>query len=158
MGCRIPGFLQSLLRLMSTESLIPSNHLIFCHPLLLCLHSFPASGSFPVSQLFSGGQSIGVSASASIFPHRELKLLNVHVCSVVSNSAKPCHFSPPGSSEGFSRQEYWSGLPFPPPQGDPSGEDRPGDLSNPGIEFTSPAFLAFASGLFITESPGFTYL
>ena len=39
---------------------------ILCHPLLLCLQSFPASRSFPRSQLFaSGGQSIGVSASAS---------------------------------------------------------------------------------------------
>ena len=34
-----------------------------------CPHSFPASGSFPASQLFaSGGQSIGASASASVFP------------------------------------------------------------------------------------------
>ena len=34
-----------------------------------CLHSFPASGSFPVSQFFlSGGQSIGASASASVLP------------------------------------------------------------------------------------------
>ena len=34
-----------------------------------CLQSVPASGSFPVSQLFaSGGQSIGVSASTSVFP------------------------------------------------------------------------------------------
>ena len=34
-----------------------------------CLQSFPASGSFPMSQFFaSGGQSIGVSASASVFP------------------------------------------------------------------------------------------
>ena len=34
-----------------------------------CLQSFPASRSFPVSQLFAwGGQSIGVSASASVFP------------------------------------------------------------------------------------------
>ena len=33
------------------------------------LHSFPASGSFPMSQFFtSGGQSIGVSASASVLP------------------------------------------------------------------------------------------
>ena len=33
------------------------------------LHSFPASGSFPISQLFaSGGQSIGASASASVLP------------------------------------------------------------------------------------------
>ena len=34
-----------------------------------CLQSFPASGSFPLSQFFtSGGQSIGVSASASVLP------------------------------------------------------------------------------------------
>ena len=39
----------SLLRLMSIESLMPSNHLILCHPLLLL--PFPASGSFPVSWL-----------------------------------------------------------------------------------------------------------
>ena len=41
------------------------------HPLSspYCLQSFPASGSFPMSQLFtSGGQSIGVSASASVLP------------------------------------------------------------------------------------------
>ena len=48
---------------------MPSNHLIFCHPLLLLLQSFPASGSFPMSQFFtSGGQSIRVSASASLHP------------------------------------------------------------------------------------------
>ena len=41
--------------------------IILCHPLLL--QSFPASGSFPMSQFFtSGGQSIGASASASILP------------------------------------------------------------------------------------------
>ena len=46
---------QSLLKLMSIESVIPCSHLILCHPLLQC---FPAS--FPVSWLFaSGGQSIG---------------------------------------------------------------------------------------------------
>ena len=48
-----------------------------CHPIISssvipfssCLLSIPASGSFPMSQLFySGGQSIGVSASASILP------------------------------------------------------------------------------------------
>ena len=38
-------------------------------PFFSCLQSFPASGSFPVSQFFaSGGQSIGVSASASVLP------------------------------------------------------------------------------------------
>ena len=60
---------QSLLRLMSIESLMLSNHLILCGPFSYCLQSFPASGSFPVSQVFaSGGQSIGASASASILP------------------------------------------------------------------------------------------
>ena len=57
---------QSLLKLMPTESVMPSNHL-FLH-LLLLPQSFPASGSFLMSQLFeSGGQSIGASASASVF-------------------------------------------------------------------------------------------
>ena len=38
-------------------------------PFSSCLQSFPASGSFPMSWLFaSGGQSIGVSASASVLP------------------------------------------------------------------------------------------
>ena len=48
---------QSLLKLMSIESLMLSNHLILCCPLLLCLQSFPESGSFPVSQFHTlGGQ------------------------------------------------------------------------------------------------------
>ena len=60
---------QSLLKLVSIESVMPSNHLILCHPLLLPPQSFPESGSFPVSQFFaSGGQSIGVSASTSFLP------------------------------------------------------------------------------------------
>ena len=38
-------------------------------PFSFCLQSFPASGSFPMSQFFaSAGQSIGISASASVLP------------------------------------------------------------------------------------------
>ena len=60
---------QSLLKLMSIESVMPSNHPIFCHPFSSCLQPFPASGSFQMSQfLASGGQSIEVSASASVLP------------------------------------------------------------------------------------------
>ena len=60
---------QSLLRFMSTESVMPSNHLILCHPFSSRLQSFPASRYFPMSQLFSsGGQSTGASASASVLP------------------------------------------------------------------------------------------
>ena len=52
------------------ESVMPSNHLILCCPLLLsCPQSSPASRSFPMSWLFaSGGQSIGASASTSVLP------------------------------------------------------------------------------------------
>ena len=54
---------------MSIESVVPSNYLILCHPFFSCPQSFPASGSFPVSQFFtSGSQSIGASASASVLP------------------------------------------------------------------------------------------
>ena len=72
--CSKPGFPvhYQLLELAQTHVhrvWTPSNPLILCHPLLLMLQSFPASGSFPVSQFFaSGGQSIGVSASTSVPP------------------------------------------------------------------------------------------
>ena len=46
-------------------------------------------------------------------------------------------------SMGFPRQEYWDGLPFPPP----------GDLPQPGIEKSSPVFPALASRFFTTEPP-----
>ena len=47
----------SLLKLMSIESVMPSNHFILCHA-LLCLQSFPASGSFLMSQLFTSGAKV----------------------------------------------------------------------------------------------------
>ena len=55
----------SLLKSVSIESVMPLNHLILSRPpLSSCSQSFPASGSFPMSWLFtSGGQSIGASAS-----------------------------------------------------------------------------------------------
>ena len=58
---------QSLFKLMSVESVMPSNYLILGRPFSSCLQSFPASGSFQMSQFFaSGGQSIGVSGSTSV--------------------------------------------------------------------------------------------
>ena len=47
-------------------------------------------------------------------------------------------------STGFSRQEYWNGLPFPPP----------GDLPDPGIKRSSPGSPALAGGFFTTAPPG----
>ena len=58
-----------LLKLMYIVSVMPSNHLNLCCPFSSHLQSFPASGSFHMSQFFaSGGQSIGVSASTSVLP------------------------------------------------------------------------------------------
>ena len=54
---------------MCIESVMPSNHLILCHPLLFLPSTFPSIRSFPVSRLFSsGGQNIGALASASVLP------------------------------------------------------------------------------------------
>ena len=74
-----------------------------------------------------------------------MTLLAVCVCvslSVLSESATPstvAHQAP--LSKGFSRQEYWSGLPFP----------SPGDLPDPGIE---PTFPALQADSLLSEPPG----
>ena len=61
-------------------------------------------------------------------------------CSVMSNSWRPHGLSPTRllCPWGFSRQEFWSGLPCPPP----------GDLPNPGIKPTSLVSSALAGGFF----------
>ena len=59
---------QSLLKFMSIQ-LVMLTISSLAIPFSFCLQSFPSSGSFPVSQLFTtGGQSIGASTSASILP------------------------------------------------------------------------------------------
>ena len=73
-------------------------------------------------------------------------LLLLFSCSTVSNSfvnpcsqgSQDCSCQTP-LSMGFPRQEYWSGLPFPPPK----------DLANPGTEPESPALV----GKFLTSEP-----
>ena len=72
MDCSMPSSLsitnsQSLFRLMSIELVMPSNHLVLCHPLLLPPSIFPSIRVF-AKFLTSGGQGIGVSASASVLP------------------------------------------------------------------------------------------
>ena len=60
---------QSLLKLLSIESVMPSNISSSVIPFSSCLQSVPASGFFPICQLFaSASQSIGVSASTSVLP------------------------------------------------------------------------------------------
>ena len=64
----------SLLRLMSLELVILSNHLILCCFLLLLLSIFPASGSFPKSQLGGRGKDGGgIGREHHFLPHKFLK-------------------------------------------------------------------------------------
>ena len=62
----------SLLELMSIDWVMPSNHLVLCHPLLLLPLIFPSIGVFSNVIFSSGGQSIGASTSASVLP------MNIH--------------------------------------------------------------------------------
>ena len=74
MNCSLPGFpvlaiSWSSPKLLSIESVMPSNRLILCRPLLLLPSIFPSIRVFSMSWLFtSDGQSIGVSASLSVLP------------------------------------------------------------------------------------------
>ena len=95
---------QSLLKLMSIESVIPSNHLVLCHPFSSCPQSLPASGSFPVSQLFtSRGQRIGASASPSVLPMKIHGWLSFRLTGWISLQSK-------GLSRVFSSTSEKSGL------------------------------------------------
>ena len=104
--CHLMDFtiFRSLCKLMSTELVMPSNHLILCHPFSSCPQSFPASGSFPMSLfLTSAGQSTGTSVSTSILP------MNIQGWFPVGLTGSP------GKNTGV-------------------GWRSPGDLPNPGIQ------------------------
>ena len=65
----------SLPKPMSIESVMPSNHLILCRPFSSCPQSFPASGSFPMSQLFaSSGQNIGLASALVLLKSKDITL------------------------------------------------------------------------------------
>ena len=90
----------------------------WCHPAISssvcpfssCPQSLPASESFPMSQLFAwGGQSTGVSALASFLAAAK----SLQLCPTLWDPIDGSHQASP--SLGFSRQEHWSGLPFPSP-------------------------------------------
>ena len=118
---------QSLLKLTSTESVIPSNHLILCHPLLLPPSIFPSirKWCFQRSQFFtSGGQRIGVSASASVLPINIQDLFPLEwtgwisvqykgLSRVFSNTTTQKHqFSFPYSPTLTSIHDYWKNNSF----------------------------------------------
>ena len=110
----------SLLKLMSIELVMPSIHLVFCLPLSSCLQTFPGSGSFLISRLFtSGGESIRVSASVipmyiqGCFPLGLTGLISLQskgLSRIFSNSTAQKHMervtylwsdSPRGGSRGY---------------------------------------------------------
>jgi len=73
MNCRTPGLpvhqLPGSPKPISIESVIPSNYLILCCPLLLLTSIIPRIRVFSKSQVSaSGGQRIGASASTSVLP------------------------------------------------------------------------------------------
>ena len=87
---------QSFLRLMSTELVMPSNHLILCCPILSYLQSFPALGSFSMGQFFiSGGQSIGASASAAVLPMNTQGWFSLGLTGLISLRSKGLKESSP---------------------------------------------------------------
>ena len=111
---------QNLPKLMSIELVMPSSHLILCSPLSSCPQSLPASGSFPMSQLFTwGGQSMGVSALAWFLPKKSqgwssewtgwISLQSKGLSRVFSNTTvkKPQFFGAQLSSQSNSHIHTW---------------------------------------------------
>ena len=108
-----PTISWSLLKPMSIESIMPSNHLILCCPLLL-------PSIFPSIRIFSNDLALHIrwpkywSFSFSISPWVSVGKLLSHVQFFVTPWTVAYQAPPPMES---SRQEYRSGLPFPSPMG-----------------------------------------
>ena len=101
----------SWLKLMSTESVMPSNHLILCNPLLLLPSVFPSIRVFSSElALCTGGQSIG--ASASVLPmniQSWLPLGWTGWVSLYSKELSRVFFNTAGQKhQFFSAQSLWS--------------------------------------------------
>ena len=124
MDCSTPASLsftisQRFLKLMSTESVMPSNHLILCYPLPLPL---TASGCFLFFFFFL---VLSIYCYKPLSPHPHACVLR-HVTPWTRACQVPL-------SIDFSRQEYWSGLPFSSPVlGFPGGSDGKASTCNAG--------------------------
>ena len=102
---------RGLLKLMSSESVMPSNHLILCCPLLLLPSIFSSVRIFSnESVLATGGQSIGVSASASVLPMKIQDLFPLGLTGLISLQSKG--LSRVFSSTTVRRHQFFSAQPF----------------------------------------------
>ena len=103
--CSTPGFLglhcQSLFKLKSIESMMPSAISSSIAPFSPCPLSFPATGSLPMNQLFaSGGPSTGASVSASVLPMNIQALFPLALTGLISLLSK-------GFPKVFSSMRIW---------------------------------------------------
>ena len=112
---------QSSLKVMSIESVMPCSHLTLCHPLLLLPSIPPSIRVFSNESTFTwGGQSIGVSASASVLPKNTqdwsplgwtgwISLQSKGLSRVFSNTTVQKHqfFSAQPSSQSNSHIHTW---------------------------------------------------
>ena len=81
----------------------------FAVPVSSCLQSFPAPGSFPKSRFFeSGGQSTGVSASASVLPMNTQDWFPLRLTSLISLQSKG--LSRVFSSTTFQKHQFFSAV------------------------------------------------
>ena len=90
----------SLLKLMSIESVMPSNHLILCHPLFLLPSVVPNIRVFPKESHQVKLQRIGASASVSFFPMNSQGLFSLGLTGLISLQSKAL-------SRDFSNATAW---------------------------------------------------
>ena len=103
---------QSLLKLLSIESMMPSNYLILGHPLLLLFLIFSSIRYFPMSWLFpSGGQSIGASASASVFAMNIQGWFSFELTGLISTLSKSMSMSKVFSSTTVGKHQFFVAQP-----------------------------------------------
>ena len=95
----------SLLKFMSIESVMPSNHLILCRPLLLLPSIFPSIREW-VDSSSSGGQSIRASTSASILPMNIQDWFPLGSTCLISLQSKGISKSSPASQ--FNSISFWA--------------------------------------------------
>ena len=99
-----------------------------CVCVCVCVNKGPVRLHIKLIKVVPAGQKIGLYCMLSHFSHVFVTRWTI------------AHQAP--LSMGFSRQEYWSGLPCPPP----------GDLPNPGIELMPLRSPAVAGGFFTTSA------